>query len=44
VPQELSFSRRTFTGVAIEIANSPSNKSAAGLDSISEDEAEREED
>ncbi|KAE8899733.1 hypothetical protein PF005_g14211 [Phytophthora fragariae] len=36
--EELSFSRRAFTGVAAEIANSPSSKSASGLNSISEDE------
>ncbi|KAG1701599.1 hypothetical protein DVH05_010900 [Phytophthora capsici] len=38
--EELSFSRRSFTGVAAEIANSPSSKSAAGLNSICEDEEE----
>ncbi|KAH7477074.1 hypothetical protein PRIC1_001089 [Phytophthora ramorum] len=40
--EELSFSRRSFTGVAAEIANSPSSKSASGLNSISEDEEEDE--
>ncbi|RLN97862.1 hypothetical protein BBJ28_00001526 [Nothophytophthora sp. Chile5] len=35
--QELSFSRRSFTGVAAEIANSPSSKSASGLNSITEE-------
>ncbi|KAL3671998.1 hypothetical protein V7S43_002663 [Phytophthora oleae] len=38
--EELSFSRRSFTGVAAEIANSPSSNSATGLNSISEDEEE----
>ncbi|EGZ24086.1 hypothetical protein PHYSODRAFT_379401, partial [Phytophthora sojae] len=36
--EELSFSRRAFTGVAAEIATSPSSKSASGLNSISEDD------
>ncbi|KAG6574486.1 uncharacterized protein IUM83_05512 [Phytophthora cinnamomi] len=35
--EELSFSRRAFTGVAAEIANSPSSK-LASLNSISEDD------
>lgn len=34
--EELSYSRRAFTGVAAEIANSPSSKST-GLNSISEE-------
>ncbi|KAK1931032.1 hypothetical protein P3T76_013621 [Phytophthora citrophthora] len=38
--EELSFSRRSFTGVAAEIANSPSSMSATGLNSICEDEEE----
>ncbi|KAG2789147.1 hypothetical protein JG687_00011059 [Phytophthora cactorum] len=41
--EELSFSRRSFTGVAAEIANSPSSKSALGLNSISENEEDEEE-
>ncbi|KAF4320577.1 hypothetical protein BBO99_00001553 [Phytophthora kernoviae] len=35
--EELSYMRRSFTGVAAEIANSPSSKSASGLNSISEE-------
>ncbi|RLN57122.1 hypothetical protein BBJ29_007698 [Phytophthora kernoviae] len=35
--EELSYMRRSFTGVAAEIASSPSSKSASGLNSISEE-------
>ncbi|OWZ23022.1 hypothetical protein PHMEG_0002169 [Phytophthora megakarya] len=40
--EELSFSRCTFTGVAAEIANSPSSMSASGLNSICEEDEEEE--
>lgn len=39
--QELSYMRRSFTGVAAEIASSPSSAST-GLNAISEDEEEEE--
>ncbi|POM72300.1 Hypothetical protein PHPALM_11006 [Phytophthora palmivora] len=39
--EELSFSRCAFTGVAAEIANSPSSMSA-GLNSICEEDEEEE--
>ncbi|KAL7679969.1 hypothetical protein Plhal304r1_c071g0159781 [Plasmopara halstedii] len=41
--EELSYMRRSFTGVAAEIASSPSSSSATGLNAISEDD-EAEED
>ncbi|CAI5731338.1 unnamed protein product [Hyaloperonospora brassicae] len=40
--EELSYMRRSFTGVAAEIACSPSSSSSAGLNAISEDEEEDE--
>ncbi|TDH66387.1 hypothetical protein CCR75_001739 [Bremia lactucae] len=40
--EELSYMRRSFTGVEAEIASSPSNISAAGLNVISEDDEEDE--
>lgn len=39
--QELSYMRRSFTGVAAEIASSPSSAST-GLNAISEDDEEEE--
>ncbi|KAG7383579.1 hypothetical protein PHYPSEUDO_003558 [Phytophthora pseudosyringae] len=38
--EELSFSRRSFMGVAAEIANSPSSALASGLNAISEGDEE----
>ncbi|KAI9909648.1 hypothetical protein PsorP6_015120 [Peronosclerospora sorghi] len=39
--EELSYMRHSFTGVAAEIASSPSSCSSAGLNSISEDDEEQ---
>jgi hypothetical protein len=41
--QELAYMRRSFTGVAAEIASSPSSASSTGLNAISEDDEEQEE-
>ncbi|KAH7465489.1 hypothetical protein PRIC1_012531 [Phytophthora ramorum] len=41
--EELSYMRRSFTGVAAEIASSPSSTSSTGLNAISEDDEEEEE-
>lgn len=40
--EELSYMRRSFTGVAAEIASSPSSTPAAGLNAIKEDDEEEE--
>ncbi|ETI41573.1 hypothetical protein F441_13147 [Phytophthora nicotianae CJ01A1] len=41
--EEISYMRRSFTGVAAEIASSPSSTSTTGLNAISEDDEEEEE-
>ncbi|CAH0492134.1 unnamed protein product [Peronospora effusa] len=40
--EEISYMRRSFTGVAAEIASSPSCSSPTGLNAISEDDEEEE--
>ncbi|KAG6955807.1 hypothetical protein JG688_00011728 [Phytophthora aleatoria] len=40
--EEISYMRRSFTGVAAEIASSPSSTSSKGLNAISEDDEEEE--
>ncbi|CAH0476905.1 unnamed protein product [Peronospora belbahrii] len=42
--EEISYMRRSFTGVAAEIASSPSSASPTGLNAISEDDEDEEED
>ncbi|EEY59000.1 uncharacterized protein PITG_12042 [Phytophthora infestans T30-4] len=40
--EEISYMRRSFTGVAAEIASSPSSAPSTGLNAISEDDEEEE--